>query len=235
MVLAATFVGLGQVHGIDWMFGGAMLAGALVVAMVGAYGVRAWVRTRRLVGAVAGAWIVVSVGFGGGLSGAAKVGDLPTVADGVDPTFDVLRPDPHVAAGRAPDWVAVHPELDRDESRRASAGPASRRSACSRSVGLVDARSGVRPAWCSSRRGGRSLFLAVVAVVVLAICSFFVLGWETFVPRRTGFGRLLQLYPGVIAVAVGVARGLVAPRAGATGGSRLGGVPVMPASSVFLA
>jgi hypothetical protein len=207
-VLAAAFAALGQVHGIDWMLGGIMLAGAVVAAVIGSPDRRAWLaRAAGLTGAVVGAWIVVSVGFGGGLSGAAKVGNLPTVRAGVDPTFEFFAQIHTVPARAAPDWL----DFARSSLKIGLVGlgwPWFAGLAAVALMGLawfaLTGRSGLER--LASRR--TLALLGVVAVLAVVLCAFFAFGWETFVPRRTGFGRLLQLYPALVAITVGVAASL---------------------------
>ncbi len=193
VLVAVAGLTLSQIHGLAWVFAMAVLAGLAVAAIVMARRPRAsTVRaTITITVVVAGAWLVGNAVLGGGLSGASKLGGLPHVGGGVDPTFEFrylvnghlepppepsffgmamnsLRPD--LLGGPDGAWLAggvvvlgalVYTAIQRGDRRRAA-------------LRLV-------------------LVIGVTLVAVLAFSFWLSIRNATFVPRRTGFGRVLQL------------------------------------------
>jgi hypothetical protein len=204
IVIAATFGALGLVHGIDWLFGIAVLAGAVAAAIPGRSSWRAWLAGALAVAAVTvAAWAFAGLVLGGSLSGASSLGDLPEVEAGIDPTWRFAQvvqgspsPDPP-SVGRL-----VATSLDR--GLRSLGSPWF--------VGLAAIVVAVLAARAMAggpldRLGARRtlIFLAVTAATALVIALTFVVGWTTYVPRRTGFARLFQVALLLVPIGAGVA------------------------------
>ncbi|MGZ6955304.1 MAG: hypothetical protein ACXVLO_05595 [Acidimicrobiia bacterium] len=209
VVAALGFATLGQIHGIDLTMAAVLIAAAVLAVAAEHSSVR---RSRSLpraalmlVGALAGAWLVSAGAWGGGLSGITKVGGLPQVRNGVDPTylFNALvtrmgdlgtPPSPSALAvaslrtgflGLKPVWSGL----------AFIAGV----------IGLVAARR----SYGGVRLRGVATFVGSAFVGAIGVGVALSLQWDTYVPRRTGLDRLLRLWPVLLAVVVGCAAGAV--------------------------
>ncbi len=217
VLTAVTFVALSQTHAIDAMFGAALLAGTVVATM--RFGADAG---RRLKGAgvltavVVLCWTVGNVSLGGNLSGAAEAGGIPSVRHGVDPTWQFF----HNVQAPAP---ATPPTVKAIADGSLHRGFVGLTSVWLAALAAVIVLALVLRAIIARRPEDRVsarealILLAVTTVAVVAICFVFALNWQTFVPRRTGFGRLLQMLPIVLPVGAGVVVGgaVVATESGA--------------------
>ena len=152
-------------------------------------------------GSCAAVWLLISGVLGGGLSGTTKVVGLPVITNHVDPTFSFFA----LTSGN-PGQLAP------------STGQLARAS-------LADGFLGLTWTWSlgftlvslavltgAALRGGRevnrsALRLVAFALVTIALMAAvgwaLVIRWETYVPRRTGFGRLFHLWPLALGVVVG--------------------------------
>lgn len=204
-VLVAVFASLGLVHGIDWLFGGALLTGALTCTFPGRTAVRQWLAGVVPVAVVAAAaWVLAGVLLGGNLSGASSLGELPVVRHGVDPTWRFAA---LVQGAPSPDPPSignlVTTSLDR--GLRGMGSPWL--------LALVTVATVILllRAFAGSSDEDRSVarralvFLVVTGAVTLAIAAVFAIGWTTYVPRRTGFARLAQIALLLVPIATGIA------------------------------
>ena len=200
---ALTFAALGQIHGIDWVLSGILMVAALLAFMVIRSSRGKGVVRAALVfaGSCAAVWLLISGVLGGGLSGTTKVVGLPVITNHVDPTFSFFA----LTSGN-PGQLAP------------STGQLARAS-------LADGFLGLTWTWSlgftlvslavltgAALRGGRevnrsALRLVAFALVTIALMAAvgwaLVIRWETYVPRRTGFGRLFHLWPLALGVVVG--------------------------------
>jgi hypothetical protein len=203
-LLAATFTALGLVHGIDWLFGGALLAAAIVTAIPGRAGLRRWLTAAVAVVVVTvAAWALAGVVLGGSLSGASSLGELPVKEAGeVDPTWQFAAlvqgsPDPDPPST----GHLVSTSLDR--GLRALGAPWFVALAALMVAGLIGRAlvSGPQDRDIARRA---LVFLGVAALVTLVIALGFAVGWSTYVPRRTGFARVFQVALLLVPIGVGV-------------------------------
>ncbi len=202
-VLALVFVAGSQVHAIDWLLGGALLAGVVVAGVVG----RGW-RQRLLpaiglCGATAATWVVAGLASGNALSGGSKLGGVPVIHQGVDPTF---RFQDLVTTGTLV-TVADSVTLARQSLERGllGLGWAWLATLAGLLVVLLIATAIGARSTPSGTRAARLLLVLFVGMVVIATVSFgFTVGWETYVPRRTGWSRLLQLSVVMVPIAAAV-------------------------------
>lgn len=220
VVLAASFVGLGQVHGIDWLFG----CGVIVAAVLAAYPVsrpeevgqrRTRVELKRWIfrgGVVAlvtlGAWGVANFGLSSHLSGASELGGLPEIVGGVDPTWEFAA----LAQGNPGSTPPSVTSLVRNSLQRGFRGLGWPWFAAiaGLAVAILIARALVGPKSDARAVARRALtFLAVSAGIAIAASVFFNLVWDTYVPRRTGFARLLQVALLVVPIGAGLAVSLI--------------------------
>jgi len=190
MLGAATlgFAALAQVHGIDWTF-----SAILVIATAAAFLLTGQRPTKRQIGStlvllslLAVTWAGTNVVLNGRVSDAAKLQTAPTLSpDGTDPTWQFAA----FGTGAA------------DEPPP----PPSVRAVTSLTKGFLVGPSGLLvvavllavAAGVFARNHPVAPRLATLIMLVLLgtaiLSSFFILGWDTFVPRRTGVGRLMQL------------------------------------------
>ena len=247
VILGATFVALGLVHGIDWLFGCALLAGAVVAAFppkesrlastpadargdgvgendgAAAAPVASRAETRALmradtraptrrwlnrVGLVAvgtfGAWAIASVVLGGHLSGASSLGGLPSVEHGVDPSWRFAALAQGSPSAEPPSTMhLVNTSLQRGLR---GLGLAWFIGLLVISVGILIAH-----AWLGPGPRDRSVarhalvFLTVAGAITVIAAVIFIVGWTTYVPRRTGFARLAQVALVLVPIGAGVA------------------------------
>ena len=165
-----------------------MLAGTSLAS-----GVRdALVRIGLLAVVVVGTWLVGGVIFGGNLGGVSKLGGLPEIVDGTDPTWVFQSRSAGAFLPGGPPSTAT---IARVSFERGFLGLGWHWHAAAGAlifIGLVvGALSGT-----SERRAVATRCLAFVLAGyagVLAVSVWFTQTWSTYVPRRTGFGRLLPL------------------------------------------
>jgi hypothetical protein len=233
ILTAVAFVALSQTHAIDAMFGAALLAGTVVATMRFRSDARRWlVGAGVLTAVVVLCWTVGNVSLGGNLSGASEVGGIPTVQHGIDPTWQFFRNVQVATQVKPPSAKAIA-----DGSlRRGFIGLSwTWLAALAALVALALVLRAIvahRPEDRASARQVLAL-LAVTTVVVVAICFVFALNWQTFVPRRTGFGRLLQMLPIILPVGAGVAIGGAVVTAKSEAGRRV--TVIVPAIALILA
>ncbi|HEX7521929.1 MAG TPA: hypothetical protein VF441_07735 [Acidimicrobiia bacterium] len=233
VLTAVTFVALSQTHAIDAMFGAALLAGTVVATMRFGSGARRWlVGAGVLTAVVVLCWTVGNVGLGGNLSGAAEAGGIPSVRHGVDPTWQFF----HNVQAPTP---AIPPTVKAIADGSLHRGFVGLTSVWLAALAAVIVLALVLRAIIARRPEDRSsarevlALLVVTTVVVVAICFVFALNWQTFVPRRTGFGRLLQMLPIILPVGAGVVVGGAA--VATDSGARRRIAAIVPALAMIIA
>jgi hypothetical protein len=191
ILTAVAGLALSQIHGLDWVFAiavlGALAIAALVLTRPRRQVSRAVIMLTLFVGAT---WFVGNAVLGGGLSGAGKLGGLPRVVAGNDPTLEFRR----LVAGHLD--VADTPALSqmmRDSLRPDFLGGSDGWwtigvIAMLAALGYTAVQPGDR------RRAAARLVIVVIGslVFVLAFSYWLAFRHSTFVPRRTGFGRVLE-------------------------------------------
>lgn len=203
-VLAATFAALGLVHGIDWLFGATLLAGACVAAVPARADLRRWLGAVTAVAVVTvGAWLLAGLLLGGSLSGASSLGDLPEIENGIDPTWrfaQVVQGSPNPD----PPSIGRLVQTSFDRGLRSLGAPWFVGFAAVVLAVLVARAFAAGPQDRASAR--RTLaFVAVTTVLTLVVALGFAIGWTTYVPRRTGFARVFQVALLLVPISAGVA------------------------------
>ncbi|MGE3619352.1 MAG: hypothetical protein AB7L84_02725 [Acidimicrobiia bacterium] len=203
VVGGVAFVALGQVHGIDHVLAAVMVAAAAACSLlVDRDGLRATAGRAAATLSWAAAWAGWTLLLTGSLSSAEAADGLPQRGGTSDPTWAFVRA---LSGGPVTEPPSAL-ELARAALSEGIAG-----------VSPVAFRGGVLVlvlalvGWAVLGRGedraraARVLvWVAAVAAGILAVCLWFALRWETYVPRRTGFSRMLQLVVLVIPVAAGL-------------------------------
>jgi hypothetical protein len=194
LVLATiALLALSEVHGIGWLFSALIVGGLVVAGIVFSADRRRDLRSGLLLGgALVGGWLLGNLALGGGLSGAGKLGGLPDANAATDPTW------------RFANLVTGHPETRTRQSVSTLVG----RSICRGFIelggwwfltaALVVLAALALLAWRGRptlRRGvGQYSLMAVLVVAgAVAISVWFAVRWSTYVPLRTGWGRLFPL------------------------------------------
>ncbi len=212
-IAVAGFAALGQIHGIDWTFGAILLVSAVAVELLGD---QERARTARstavFLTAAFGGWLLTNALLGHGVSGLSKVEGLPRVANGVDPTWTFFR--------LVTTSTALHPpsafDLIKSSMNTNLLGVTGVWTAAAAAVALALLVFGARV----SRGDDRWVALRTLAFVVLSFVLLFLVStlltvrWETYVPRRTGYSRLLHLWPVLFGVGVAVGMTLLGGRKG---------------------
>jgi hypothetical protein len=216
VVLGFTFAGLAQVHGIDWLFGCGLVAAAVGAAypLVRArelgrrrlrLDARRWFVRGVLVAVVTlGAWGVANVVLASNLSGASDLGGLPEIRHGVDPTWEFAA----LAQGNPGSTPPSVSDLLTNSLRRGFRGLGWPWFAvvAGLALAILLVRAFVGPATRTRALSRRALvFLLVATLVALAASLFFSINWSTYVPRRTGFARLLQVALLLVPIGAGLA------------------------------
>lgn len=195
---------LGQEHGIVWLLALCLIGATVLAGTSLASGVRdALVRVGLLGVVVVGTWLVGGVIFGGNLGGVSKLGGLPSIVDGTDPTWVFQS---RSAGAFLPGGPPSTSTIARVSFERGFLGLSWQWHAVAGAlvvIGLVvGALSGT-----SERRAVATRCLAFVLAGyagVLAVSVWFTETWSTYVPRRTGFGRLLPLALVLLPIAAAV-------------------------------
>ncbi|MGE3619351.1 MAG: hypothetical protein AB7L84_02720 [Acidimicrobiia bacterium] len=188
-----SFVALGQVHGIDQTLAGVLALAAVACSLlVDRDGLGPVARAALPLGSWIVAWVAWTLALTGRISTADAAGGLVTGRSQMaDPTWAFVR--------------AIQGEpLDRPPSAADLA-----ESALARGIAGVDDVAffaGVVVvvlallAWAVVGRGEdgerarrTAVWCGVVGVGVAAFCTWFGLRWDTYVPLRTGFSRMLQV------------------------------------------
>ncbi len=193
LVLATiVLLALSEVHGIGWLFGAMIVGGLAVACVLFSAERRAALRAAvLLVGVLIGGWLVGNLALGGGLSGASKLGGLPP-SNGGDPTWRFVN----LVAGR----IAPRPAPSAAEAARRgiSRGFISMGAWWYLAVVVVVVVALIVIAFvgrASLRRAVREY--SAMALIVVAGCAavsiWFAIRWSTYVPTRTGWGRVFPL------------------------------------------
>jgi hypothetical protein len=217
VLLGFTFVGLGQVHGIDWLFG----CGLVAAAVAAGYPLlrspeqgrrrlrldaRRWIVRGVIVAVVTlGAWGIANVVLASNLSGAGDLGGLPKIEQGVDPTWEFAA----LAQGNPGSTPPSVADLLTNSLRRGFRGLGWPWFAIvgGLALAILLARAFVGPATRTRALARRALvFLLLATAIALGASFFFSINWSTYVPRRTGFARLLQV--ALLLVPIGAALAL---------------------------
>jgi hypothetical protein len=216
VVLGFTFAGLAQVHGIDWLFGCGLVAAAFFAAYPLARSpeqgrrrlrldARRWLGRGLLVAVVTlGAWGLANVALASNLSGASDLGGLPKIHQGVDPTWEFAA----LAQGNPGSSPPSVSDLLTNSLQRGFRGLGWPWFAvvAGLALALLLARAFVGPPTRTRAQARRALvFLLVASAIALAASFFFSINWSTYVPRRTGFARLLQVALLLVPIGAGLA------------------------------
>jgi hypothetical protein len=196
---------LSEVHGIGWLFGALIVGGLAIASVLFSHERRVALRAGvLLVGMLVGGWLVGNLVLGSGLSGANKLGGLPD-ADGADPTWHFVN----LVAGRLVSRPAP------------SAAEAARRGITRGFIGwgawwylavvVVTLVLLLAVAWrgrAALRTAAREYVAMSIVVITgcVAVSVWFAVRWSTYVPTRTGWGRIVPLtfalLPAAIALVV---------------------------------
>jgi hypothetical protein len=216
VVLGFTFAGLAQVHGIDWLFGCGLVAAAVFAAYpllrspeLGRrrlrLDARRWFVRGVLVAVVTlGAWGIANVALASNLSGASDLGGLPTIRQGVDPTWEFAA----LAQGNPGSTPPSVSDLLTNSLERGFRGLGWPWFAlvAGLAIAVLLARAFVGPPTPARALSRRALvFLLVASAIAVGASFFFSINWSTYVPRRTGFARLLQVALLLVPVGAGLA------------------------------
>jgi hypothetical protein len=216
VVLAFTFAGLAQVHGIDWLFGCGLVAAAVFAGYPlrrppehGRRRVRLdarrWLVRGALVAVVTlAAWGIANVALASNLSGASDLGGLPEIHQGVDPTWEFAA----LAQGNPGSTPPSVSDLLTNSLQRGFRGLGWPwfATVAGLALAILLARAFVGPATRARALSRRALvFLLVASAIALGASLFFSINWSTYVPRRTGFARLLQVALLLVPVGAGLA------------------------------
>jgi hypothetical protein len=214
---AVAAVGVSQVHGLTALLVAAMMTGVAAAYLVGWLEAAGSTRGRLVVlGLYAGVTAVGAVVAGFAMTGkwseATAAGGLPALGEDGDPTWAFAR----LVSGQAVVEPAgagapTTPEMARESLAASFIGSGGVWMLALCALCLVLFLLAPR----TSRRDAAAVLLfgvASVAALLVIAYGLSLLG-ATYVPRRTGFSRVLQLWPLVLAVAVAALAGLV--RAGA--------------------
>jgi hypothetical protein len=196
-----TLLALSEVHGIGWLFSVLMVGGIAAGGILFSPARRSAVRAGALLVGVLGAgWLFGNLALGGSLSGSDKLGGLPA-SEPTDPTWRFVS----LVAGR----IEPRPSpTSADIARRGiDRGFVELGSWWYLAVILVVVALLLVVAWrgrVAVRRAAREY--SVLAFVVVAACTaisvYFALRWTTYVPLRTGWGRLFPLTFALLPAAV---------------------------------
>jgi hypothetical protein len=190
---AIALLALSEVHGIGWLFSALIVSGIAVAAVVFSADRRRDLRSGLLLGgALIGAWLLGNLALGGGLSGAGKLGGLPDADAATDPTW------------RFANLVAGHPETRSRQSVSTLVGRSISRGFIELggwwllAVTFAVLAALVMLAWLGRpalRRAAAqySLMAVLVVAATVAVSVWFTVRWSTYVPLRTGWGRLFPL------------------------------------------
>jgi hypothetical protein len=209
---AVTLLTLSEVHGIGWLFAALIVGGFAAAGFLCSAERRSAFRAAvLLIGVLIGGWLVGNLALGGGLAGANKISGLPTDG-GVDPTWRFTD----LVAGRTAG--TARPQLSTWDvaGRGLNRGFLSLNGWWYLGAAVVVLALLLVVAWRARepvRKAAREYTVMALLVVVacVAISMYFALRWSTYVPLRTGWGRLFPLtyalLPAAIAVVVSAVPG----------------------------
>ncbi|MDZ7675911.1 MAG: hypothetical protein U5K30_12690 [Acidimicrobiales bacterium] len=205
-VAALTFAASVQIHGVGGTFGACLLLGVFCACLLppergatDALGQR--VRSVLWVGGgITAATFAAGIIVTGMATPAGSLGDVPDLeADGYDPTYAFLElstsgldesegigygaPDNEALfrSGLRSGWIEVEPDVS-----------------LAIAAGLIVAA--VAAAFATPRARRLAVFTLAALGAVFLLSLYLSSGWETYVPRRTGFQRVLQLWFAVVVV-----------------------------------
>lgn len=195
---------LGLVHGLTWTMGAILLiATALATLLISDNRKRIAVRAGVLFAVAFGLWAVTSLAIQGRVTEAEKLTTAPVVSEsGIDPTWEFSA----LVSGSAGSPPPTAAEMIK---RVFSLGFVSLPAWVFWSVALVAFILIIAAAANGDRTSGQLLLTVLLfAMGVTFVAVFFAIGWDTYVPRRTGFVRLMQISVFVVplALAVGMSR-----------------------------
>ena len=198
LVLATVaLLALSEVHGIGWLFAALVVGGLAVGSVLFSDERRVALRAGfLLVGVLVAGWLVGNLALGSGLSGASKLGGLPP-SDRGDPTWKFVS----LVAGRL---VARPAPSATDAARRGiSRGLAGLGAWWYFAVVVLVVALLLFVAWRGRgaiRRAAREYSVMALLVVAgcVAVSVWFALRWSTYVPTRTGWGRIVPLTFGLL-------------------------------------
>jgi hypothetical protein len=208
VVTGLALLTLGQVHGIVWLFAICLVGATVLAGTRLAGGVRrALVTVGLLVGVVVGAWLLGGLVLGGHLSGFTKLGGLPEVQGGRDPTWVFQAQTAVPALTGAPPTIA---RIVQGSLKRGFLGLTWHWHAVAGAL-LLGALVVAAVTGDPKRRETATrciVFVLAAYAAVLAVGAWFTVAWETYVPRRTGYGRLLQIVVVLLPITAAVAASL---------------------------
>ncbi len=198
LVLATVaLLALSEVHGIGWLFAALVVGGLAVGSVLFSDERRVALRAGfLLVGVLVAGWLVGNLALGSGLSGASKLGGLPP-SDRGDPTWKFVS----LVAGRL---VARPAPSATDAARRGiSRGLAGLGAWWYFAVVVLVVALLLFVVWRGRgaiRRAAREYSVMALLVVAgcVAVSVWFALRWSTYVPTRTGWGRIVPLTFGLL-------------------------------------
>lgn len=211
-------VGVSQVHALSALMAVAMMLGTTAAYLLGLWGQGTWRARLALLAsyavAAAGGAAAAGLMFTGSVSEGSSAAGLPDLgADGFDPTWafaQLVSDDPVPAAlgaGAPGTGLLAQQSLEATLLGAPAWSVAVVCGFCALCLGVL----------VGKREAGREVW-AVVAFAVVSFASMLVLAYilsllgNTYVPRRTGFSRLLQLWPLVPLVAAAALAGRIAGR-----------------------
>ncbi len=156
-----------------------------------------------MLGGIFVVWLAASFVSGSGLSGGSKLGGLPKIHDGVDPTMQFER----LASGVTGSLDSDATTLARRSLARGAMGlgwPWLLAFAVALVVLLVATAVWAKSASSRARAGRVLVVLAVALACVVAVSIAFGLGWDTYVPRRTGWTRMFQVSTVLVPLAAAI-------------------------------
>jgi hypothetical protein len=202
-LVTVALLALSEVHGIGWLFGAMIVGGLAVGYVIFSPERRAALRASGLlVGFLIGGWLIGNLVLGGGLSGANKLGGLPP-SNGGDPTWRFVN----LVAGR----IAPRPAPSATDAARKgmSRGFINLGAWWYLVVVVVVVILLIVVAWigrATLRRAARE-YSAMALLVVLgctAVSVWFAVRWSTYVPTRTGWGRVFPLTFALLPAAIAI-------------------------------
>jgi hypothetical protein len=193
LATAASFAALSQVHGVSFVFCGILVCAEIVTTLRGTWREpSARNRALALCASLLVGWLGADLLISGRLTQAHLAGQIPGRApDGSDKTWLFERHgEPGGTAPGPAELILKGLWNGRSEGpSRFPAGPEG-------PWALLGVVTGVALVTLSLRRGqdrSAPVFAGVAVLLTAALCLFFTLGWDTYVPRRTALHRFLGL------------------------------------------
>jgi len=188
VVAALGFAALAQLHGLTWTVAAILAIATLLAApaVAGRAARRRSLRTVAVAALVLGvAWAGTSLLLSGRISDAGKLQTAPAIAaDGTDPTW-VFASFGTALEGTPPPTSSALLRSSLGKGFTGEPGPVA--------VAVVVLAAAALAVVAARRDRGYLVFLLLCLLGLALVSVLFALGWSTYVPRRTGTGRILQL------------------------------------------